>query len=150
MSDCALPKGYYETVDGINWISGYACKKILARGPEIQFVMGMEKKRHIIYDVAYSAEETFAIGTQVATSQGLPMNTIYTEKVSPNTGASLWYIIQKHYPKPDISKIYKIEIPYSENDKQSFDEWCERVKGRRARKAKEKMEWFSEWKQAGH
>lgn len=150
MSAGPLPKGYYETVDGINWVSGYACKKILARGPEIKYVMGIEKKRHIIYDVAYSAEETIAIGTQIATSQGLNMNDIYTEAVSENTGASLWYIVQKHYPKPELSKIYKIEIKYSEENKHSFDEWCERVKGRRARKAKEKMEWFSEWKSAGH
>jgi hypothetical protein len=150
MSAGPKPNGYYDTVRGINWISGYAIKKLLAHGPTAQYLMGITKKPGIAYDVAYSAEETIAIGLKVAASQGLNTTDIFTERMSENTAASLWYIVQKNYPKPDISQIYKIEIPYSPGNDKSFAEWCESVKGRLPHNGREKIEWFMEWKAAGH
>jgi hypothetical protein len=147
----ALPKGYYESVKGINWISGYACQKILDRGPAVgMFYMGIKQKPSIIYDVAYSPEETIKIGLMVAKNMHIATTDITTGSLSENTAASLWYIVQKNYPKPIVTKIYKIEIPFSPGNAETFEEWCQRVKGRLWHKGAEKIEWYLEWKGAGH
>jgi len=143
-------KGYYETVKGINWISGYAIKKILERGPAVgMFYMGMKDKPGIIYDLAYSPEETIEIGLTVAKALHKPSTYITSGKMSDGTAASLWYEVQKNYPNPAISQIYKIEIPVRDGQK-PFDEWCMYVKGRLSHTNKEKIDWYKEWIESGN
>jgi hypothetical protein len=151
MTDIPLPDGYYESVKGINWISGWACKRLLENGPTAKYYMQIAKKPSIIYDVAYSEEETITIGAAVFTGMHLSsMTEIGVGVLAPNVAASLYYIVQKHYPKPEISKIYKIKIKYTQGKDKSLDEWCLNVKGRLYRTPDEKIAWYKEWKACGN
>src|SRR6185503_10105758 len=139
------PKAY-KTVNGINWISGWACKKILERGPTAMYYMGLIKSPHIIYDLAYSPEETIEIGARVLVGMNLgSMEEVFSAKLSENTAASLYYIVHKYYPEPDMTRLYKIEIPYTKGKDEPFLEWCKRVKGRKYNSPLEKVTWWREW-----
>lgn len=129
----------------INWITGHAIKRLLVRGPAAKYYMGLKDKPGVIFDVAYSPEETIEIGAQVFIGMKLKsMTDITSGALSEKTAASLYYIVQKYYPKPEMDQRYRIQIGAG-NYMESFDEWCIRVKGRLYRKAYEKIEWWQEW-----
>lgn len=147
----ALPPGYYETVKGINWISGWACQRLLENGPTPIFYMGLRAKPGIIYDVAYSPEEALKIGQTVI--QGMKLKNTQDVSfgfLSENTAKSLYYIVQKHYSNVSHGQLCKIEIPLTPGHDKTFEQWCIDVKGRVAKDVEEKKEWFTHWKACGN
>ena len=144
-------KGYFETVKGINWISGHAIKRLLENGPNPMFYMGLKSRPSIIYDVAYSPEEATMIGEAVVKGMRLESRKeIGFGFLSKTTASSLYYVVQKNYPKPNKTQIYKIEIPYTEGHDKTFEEWCNYVHQRPPQGEKETLEWYQEWKSAGN
>jgi hypothetical protein len=143
-------KGYYETVRGVNWIAGHAIKKILERGPTFTFYMGLKSKPSIIYDVAYSPDEAMKIGTQVVKGMKLKSTQeVAFGHMTERTAASLYYICQKNYPKPQIDQIYKIEIKYRDNQ-EHFEPWCLRIKGKLPENDDERKQFYQDWISAGN